>query len=55
MEKKTFECGGKKAAQYCAEQADAPLIMLNNYSGDGASVIPTMEEIGTPDCHLLVV
>ena len=55
MEKKPFECGWKKAALYCAEQADAPLIILNNYSGDGASVIRAMEEIGTPDCHLLVV
>ena len=55
MEKKPFECGWKKAALYCAEQADAPLIILNNFSGDGASVIRAMEEIGTPDCHLLVV
>lgn len=55
MEKKTFEYGGKKAAMYICEQADAPLIILNNYSGDGASVIRAMEEIGTPDCHLLVV
>ena len=55
MEKITFECSGKKAAMYISEQAEAPMIILNNYSGDGASVIRAMEEIGTPDCHLLVV
>lgn len=55
MEKKAFECDRGKATLYCGEQADAPLIILNNYSGEGASVIQAMEEIGTPDCHLLVV
>ncbi len=55
MKKKTFACSGKKATLYRCEQADAPLIILNNYSGDGASVIQVMEGIGTPDCHLLVV
>ena len=55
MEKRTFECGEKQATLYCAEQAEAPMIILNNYSGDGASVIRAMEEIATPDCNLLVV
>lgn len=55
MEKKTFECGGKNATLFCSEQAGAPLIILNNYSGDGTSVIQAMEEIETPDCDLLVI
>lgn len=55
MEKRTFECGGRKSTLYCSEQADAPLIILNNYSGDGASVIQAMGGIGTPDCNLLVI
>lgn len=55
MEKQTFECSGRKSTLYCGEQADAPLIILNNYSGDGASVIQAMEGIGTPDCNLLVI
>ena len=55
MEKKTFECGGKKAALYCSGQADHPLIVLNSYSEDGMSVIKAMREIGAPECNLLVV
>lgn len=56
MEKKSFECGGRKAALYCGEKADAPLIVLNHYSeDDGDSVLRAMREIDTPDCSLLVV
>ena len=55
MEKKTFECGGRKATLFGSEQSDAPLIILNNYSGDGESVVSAMQEIDTPDSNLLVV
>ena len=55
MEKKTFVCSGRKASLYCSEQAGAPLIILNNYSGDGASVAGEMRELGTPACNLLVI
>lgn len=55
MEKKTYECAGRKRTLYCCEQTDAPLIILNNYSDDGSSVIRAMEGIGTPDCNLLVI
>ena len=55
METKTFGCSGRKAALYVSEQADAPLIILNNYSEDGVSVLGAMREIGSPECHLLVI
>lgn len=55
MKKQIFVCSGRKATLYCSELADAPLIILNNFSGDGASVIQAMREIDTPDCNLLVV
>ena len=55
MEKTSFACGGKKATLYGSEQPAAPLIILNNYSGDGESVESAMQEIDTPDCNLLVV
>ena len=55
MEKKTFECGGRKATLFGSEQSDAPLIILNNYAGDGTSVFEAMREISTPECHLLVI
>ena len=40
---------------YPGEEKNSPLILLNNYSGDGASVIQAMQETDTPDCSLLVV
>ena len=49
MEKTSFACGGKKATLYGSEQPAAPLIILNNYSGDGESVVSAMQEIDTPD------
>ena len=55
MNKRVVTCGEKKATLYGCEQPAAPLIILNNYSGDGASVIQAMEGIGTPDCNLLVI
>ena len=55
MEKTSFACGGKKATLYGSEQPAAPLIILNNYSGDGESVVSAMQEIDTPDRNLLVV
>lgn len=55
MEKTSFACGGKKATLYGSEQPAAPLIILNNYSSDGESVVSAMQEIDTPDSNLLVV
>ncbi len=54
-EKKMFRIEGKQAALYCSLQPDKPLILLNNYSGDGEEVVKAMREIDTPDCNLLVV
>ena len=55
MEKTAFAGGGKKATLYGSEQPAAPLIILNNYSDDGESVVRAMQEIDAPDCSLLVV
>ena len=55
MEMETFETGGKQADLYRSAESNSPLILLNNYSGDGASVIQAMQETDTPDCSLLVV
>lgn len=52
-EKKMFRIEGKRAALYCSLQPDKPLILLNNYSGDGESVVKAMGEIDAPDCNLL--
>ena len=54
-EKKSFRVAGKQVTLYLSQASDQPLIVLNNYSGDGESVIKAMEEIDTPDCNLLIV
>ena len=55
MGTKAFDAGGKQAALYPGEEHNSPLILLNSYSDEGASVIQAMREIDTPDCSLLVV
>ena len=54
-EKKMFRIEGKQATLYCSPQPDKPLILLNNYAGDGEEVVKAMREIDAPDCNLLVV
>lgn len=51
----SFFIDGRKATLYPSKVADQPLIVLNNYSGDGSSVIRAMKELGTSDCNLVVV
>lgn len=55
MSKQTFKLDGKSATLYLGKQKESPLILLNNYSDDGESVVRAMREINTPDCNLLVV
>lgn len=53
--KQTFEVEGRVATLYQGEREGGPLVILNNYSGDGSSVFKAMRGIDTPDCSLLVV
>ncbi len=55
MEKIPFECEGRKAVLYRGGQAELPLIVLNEFDGDGEPVLRALEEIHAPACHLLVV
>lgn len=50
-----FQIGGKTATLYLAEQENRPLIVLNNYSGNGASVVEELRRLDSPDSNLLVV
>lgn len=47
--------GKRQAALYPSAEADKPLIVLNEFSGDGRSVVDAMDAIGAPDCNLLVI
>ena len=55
MEKYQFSVQDKKVTLYRSQEADRPLIVLNNYSGDGASVVSVLEEMDCLDFNLLVV
>ncbi len=50
-----FEAGGRKLTLYKAGRRNAPLIVLNNFSGDGSSIASQMRMIGCPDCSLLSI
>lgn len=54
-EKVNFDVSGREVSFYPAKEKDAPLIVLNNYSGDGGSVVKAMDEIGCGDCNLISV
>ena len=50
-----FKANGKDATLYLSEKESCPLIVLNNYSGNGASVLEKLEMLNCPDRNLLVV
>lgn len=50
-----FQSGGKIGTLYLCEQDDRPLIVLNNYSVNGASVVEALKRLTSPDCNLLVI
>lgn len=47
--------GGKRIVLYSADAENRPLIVLNNYSGDGKSVVDVLGQIGSPEHNLLCV
>ena len=55
MDIRRFVIKGKEATLYKASAPDRPLIILNNYAGDGSSVVKAMEQYGGLECNLLSV
>lgn len=55
MKKDTFAMNGKEITLYRTGVPDAPLIVLNNYMGDGSSVVQALESIGRTELNLLCV
>jgi hypothetical protein len=51
----TFKKEGKTATLYRAKEPGKPLIILNNYDGDGSSVLEEAEKLGGQDFNLLCV
>jgi predicted alpha/beta superfamily hydrolase len=55
MGKKTFTAGGKEVTMYLSDQEDRPVIILNNFSGDGGSVMEALLNMDCPEFNLLSV
>lgn len=55
MDIKKYAAEGREATLYTAALEDRPLVVLNNYSGDGSSVMKALGEIKCPDFNLLCV
>ena len=51
----TFPCAGKTVTLYGCGQPGAPLIVLNEYEGDGEAVVRALDELCAPPCDLLVI
>ncbi len=47
-----FTAAGKAITLYPAQRSGAPLIILNNFTGNASGVTKAMEQIGCADCNL---
>lgn len=50
-----FEVNNKKVFLYRADRPDSPLIVMNEYTGDGRAVIEQLKKSESEDCSVLVV
>ena len=55
MDTKKIAISGKEATLYSAVSDNSPLVVFNNYSGDGDSVIRALHEMNCPDLNLLCI
>lgn len=55
MNTERFKSAGKEATLYHSKESGSPLIILNNYAGDGKSVMEAAEKLGKKDFSLLCV
>ena len=51
----SFAAGGKEATLFVAQDAGAPLVVLNTYLGDGQSTMDELAGLEAPDASVLVV
>ncbi len=53
--KTEFQAAGKAASLYISDSSNRPLILVNEFDGDGSGIVKAMKETGCGDCSLLVV
>lgn len=55
MKKTVFDIAGRRVHLYLAEEAGRPLVVLNEYAGDGSSVVRELHSSGAPDANVACV
>ncbi len=55
MEIKKYKSCGKDMTLYLSDKDDSPLILLNNFSGDGKSVVDALDNLGAKVYNLLSI
>lgn len=55
MKIERYESGGKEITFYLSQQVDQPLIILNNFTGDGKTVVMELLRYHTEDFNLLSI
>ena len=55
MKKTVFDIAGRRVHLYLAEEAGRPLVILNEYAGDGSSVVRELHSSGAPDANVACV
>ena len=53
IEKTVFEVKGKKCVLYAAQSENRPLVVLNNFAGDGETVLESVRQIASADFNFL--
>ena len=53
--KEKFNIDGKEVTLYPAQESSSPLIVLNQFAGDGADVLEEVPKLTSKDFHLLCV
>lgn len=52
---KEIQLAGRQVYLYRANEAEAPLILVNTFAGDGLAWQQGLEALGAPPCHLAVI
>ena len=55
MDIKRYIIEGREVTLYMADSKDSPLVILNNYSGDGGFAMEALKKMECPDFNLLCV
>ena len=54
-QKTEFQTAGRDASLFISDAPDRPLVLVNEFDGDGSRIADAMKQTGCGDCSLLVV